>query len=249
MRAFTDEGMTEFDHTICAGKRTDEVVESVLLAHGRDASREEVARVTALKRHYSKLAFEESVPTLDNAEHLLKTLRSRFKVALATSASRNSANAFLGSCNGLQYFNATVCGPEVRICHIRAQECMYVCYVYIYIYMCVCMYVYIYIYEQVEGSKPEPDIYLRAMEMVDSKPETCMVIEDSLNGIRAGHAAGTEKCVCVCVCKCMNVCLSLIHSGCVVLAVRGTHKEDELLAEKPIFVMDTANDLLQLFAE
>ncbi len=44
--------------------------------------------------------------------------------------------------------------------------------------------------DQVSRSKPEPDIFLRAAELLEEKPEECFVIEDSYNGIRAAHAAG-----------------------------------------------------------
>ena len=39
-------------------------------------------------------------------------------------------------------------------------------------------------------SKPEPDIYLKACEVVGVLPENAMGIEDSFNGIRAVAAAG-----------------------------------------------------------
>ena len=42
----------------------------------------------------------------------------------------------------------------------------------------------------VEKSKPEPDIYLKACEVVGVLPENAMGIEDSFNGIRAVAAAG-----------------------------------------------------------
>ena len=38
--------------------------------------------------------------------------------------------------------------------------------------------------------KPSPDIFLLAAARLGKKPENCYVFEDSLNGIRAGHAAG-----------------------------------------------------------
>lgn len=44
--------------------------------------------------------------------------------------------------------------------------------------------------DQVEHGKPEPDIFLKAAEKIGCRPEECVVIEDSVNGIRAGHAAG-----------------------------------------------------------
>lgn len=44
--------------------------------------------------------------------------------------------------------------------------------------------------DQVEHGKPEPDIFLRAAEQIGVKPEHAIVIEDSINGIKAGFAAG-----------------------------------------------------------
>lgn len=42
----------------------------------------------------------------------------------------------------------------------------------------------------VEHGKPAPDLFLKAAELLGSKPEECVVLEDSANGIRAAHAAG-----------------------------------------------------------
>jgi HAD superfamily hydrolase (TIGR01509 family) len=39
-------------------------------------------------------------------------------------------------------------------------------------------------------SKPEPDVFLLAAEKLGKKPENCLVVEDSFNGIEAAHAAG-----------------------------------------------------------
>ena len=43
-----------------------------------------------------------------------------------------------------------------------------------------------------EKSKPDPDIFLTAARQLDLPPENCMVIEDSLNGLKAGRAAGMQ---------------------------------------------------------
>lgn len=43
--------------------------------------------------------------------------------------------------------------------------------------------------ELVGGSKPEPDIFLHTAALLAAKPEECIVIEDSTNGIRAAKAA------------------------------------------------------------
>lgn len=44
--------------------------------------------------------------------------------------------------------------------------------------------------EQVVHGKPAPDIYQKAADAVGCTPEECIVLEDSFNGIRGGHAAG-----------------------------------------------------------
>ena len=41
-----------------------------------------------------------------------------------------------------------------------------------------------------ERGKPYPDIFLMAAQQLGASPENCMVVEDSYNGVRAGHAAG-----------------------------------------------------------
>lgn len=43
--------------------------------------------------------------------------------------------------------------------------------------------------DQVKKSKPEPDIFLKAAELLGVKPENAYVIEDSYNGIRAAKSA------------------------------------------------------------
>lgn len=43
--------------------------------------------------------------------------------------------------------------------------------------------------DSVEHGKPEPDIFLRAAEKIGVNPLECIVIEDSINGIKAGYAA------------------------------------------------------------
>ncbi|MHC1786335.1 MAG: HAD family hydrolase [Christensenellales bacterium] len=41
-------------------------------------------------------------------------------------------------------------------------------------------------------SKPAPDMYLLAAQLLDRVPEHCLVLEDSPNGLRAGRAAGMQ---------------------------------------------------------
>ena len=44
--------------------------------------------------------------------------------------------------------------------------------------------------EQFVSSKPDPEIFYRAAEMLGTKPEHTLVLEDSYNGVRAGAAGG-----------------------------------------------------------
>jgi len=46
--------------------------------------------------------------------------------------------------------------------------------------------------DDVENSKPAPDIYLLTAEKADTEPHSCLIIEDSENGIRAAKAAGMK---------------------------------------------------------
>lgn len=48
--------------------------------------------------------------------------------------------------------------------------------------------------ESLDRSKPAPDIFLKAAEMLNVEPEYCTVIEDSNHGVTAAKAAGM-KCI------------------------------------------------------
>lgn len=44
--------------------------------------------------------------------------------------------------------------------------------------------------DEVARGKPEPDVYLLAASRLGVDPARCLVVEDSINGVRAGKAAG-----------------------------------------------------------
>jgi HAD superfamily hydrolase (TIGR01509 family) len=44
--------------------------------------------------------------------------------------------------------------------------------------------------EDFERSKPDPDCYLKAAERFGVEPKSCVVFEDSFNGLKSGRAAG-----------------------------------------------------------
>ena len=45
---------------------------------------------------------------------------------------------------------------------------------------------------EVERGKPEPDVFLLAVERLGLNPKECYVIEDGVNGVKAGIAAGCD---------------------------------------------------------
>lgn len=44
--------------------------------------------------------------------------------------------------------------------------------------------------DDVKNSKPAPDIFLRAAKLLDVRPDHCIVVEDSKNGVEASKKAG-----------------------------------------------------------
>ncbi len=44
--------------------------------------------------------------------------------------------------------------------------------------------------EDVTKSKPDPEIYVKAMERLGYRPEECLILEDNKNGIKAAVASG-----------------------------------------------------------
>ncbi|KJS23896.1 MAG: hypothetical protein VR75_17440 [Hyphomonadaceae bacterium BRH_c29] len=49
---------------------------------------------------------------------------------------------------------------------------------------------YVYSSDLVANGKPAPDLFLLAAERIGARPEACVVVEDSVNGVKAALAAG-----------------------------------------------------------
>ncbi|EPQ6836156.1 HAD family hydrolase [Vibrio cholerae] len=46
--------------------------------------------------------------------------------------------------------------------------------------------------EDVKVGKPDPEMYIKAMEYLNLSPEECLIVEDNENGIRAAKASGAH---------------------------------------------------------
>jgi HAD superfamily hydrolase (TIGR01509 family) len=46
--------------------------------------------------------------------------------------------------------------------------------------------------QDVKKAKPAPDIYLKAADLLNLRPDECLVVEDNQHGIAAATAAGTH---------------------------------------------------------
>jgi HAD superfamily hydrolase (TIGR01509 family) len=102
----------------------------------------------------------EGAPSIAGAVEAVRSVASRWPVALASSAHREVIDAALEA-TGLRDAFAIVLSSD-----------------------------------EVARGKPAPDVYLEAARRLDVDPSACVVIEDSLNGVRAAKAAGM-RCVLV----------------------------------------------------
>jgi HAD superfamily hydrolase (TIGR01509 family) len=78
--------------------------------------------------------------------------------------------------------------------------------------------------EEVKHKKPFPDIYLLAAERIGARPESCIVVEDAVNGIQAAKAAGMKS-----------------------VAVATSFPRELLEREQPDYIIDDLGELPDLF--
>ena len=74
--------------------------------------------------------------------------------------------------------------------------------------------------ESISHSKPNPEIFLKTAQQLESRPERCVVLEDSIFGVKAAKSAGM---------------------GCIAVTT-GVYSMQELEAEKPDLVVKTLKD-------
>lgn len=92
---------------------------------------------------------------MDGALDLLKKLKGKYSLGIATSGHRDHmARKILGILNIEDYFDQVISGDDVT------------------------------------NGKPAPDVYEASAQKLNQRPVNCLAIEDSVNGVLAGKAAG-----------------------------------------------------------
>jgi beta-phosphoglucomutase-like phosphatase (HAD superfamily) len=74
--------------------------------------------------------------------------------------------------------------------------------------------------DSISHSKPNPEIFLKTANKLEAKPECCVVVEDSLFGVKAAKSA---------------------KMGCVAV-LTGVYSRQELELEKPDLIVQTLED-------
>jgi beta-phosphoglucomutase len=105
--------IVDFDYPRYGGWRTAEVVEDVLRANGRAVDPEEVARISREKTELAAQLLDRTRPIGPGAERLLATLAGSYPLALASSGSRSSIDAFLKITGSASLFRSVLTGSDV----------------------------------------------------------------------------------------------------------------------------------------
>ena len=66
--------------------------------------------------------------------------------------------------------------------------------------------------DMIKNSKPAPDIYLKACELLEVNPSECLALEDSPNGIRSAFSAGLKPVMIPDLIDPTDEILDMIHS-------------------------------------
>ena len=94
-QVFLEYGIADFDYPSYAGWRTPEVVEHVFAQRGRPIDAAQVARLAAAKSRLAREILQRQKPLAPGCEDALARLASVYPLAVASSGSRPSVDAFL----------------------------------------------------------------------------------------------------------------------------------------------------------
>ena len=105
---------------------------------------------------FKEIENKSGVPLMPYAKEILDYLKSKYRIALASSTRGERVKNQLADAGLLDYFETLTTG------------------------------------DMVVHSKPDPEIYLMAVKSIGLRPEDCVAIEDSPNGLKSACAAGIK---------------------------------------------------------
>jgi len=173
------------------GMKPPEIIKRMMEGKGRKIT-ERLAKKLAEKKeeYYVKIA-EKKLKLLPGVKKLLIYFKKKkYKIGLASSASKKGIEQLMKVTKIKKYFDATINGFEVKF------------------------------------SKPNPEIFLKCAKKLKVKPEECVVIEDSIHGIKAAKRANM-KCIAV---------------------ATGQHSKKELKKEKPDLLLDSLEEFNKILS-
>lgn len=112
-QVFARRGIHDFEYAPYAGWRTREVIADVLQRRGRSESAEAIAGMAREKSRIARELLEASRPLAKDCEAILAELAGGFPLALASSGSRSSVDAFLKLTGSRSLFRSILSGEDV----------------------------------------------------------------------------------------------------------------------------------------
>jgi HAD superfamily hydrolase (TIGR01509 family) len=113
-RVFEGLGIHGFEYAPYAGWRTPEVIEDVLRSRGRAVDSEVVACSAREKSRLARESIEQTRPLDPYCGAVLAKLGAAYPLALASSGSRASVDAFFKLSGSRSLFRSILCGDDVR---------------------------------------------------------------------------------------------------------------------------------------
>ena len=106
-------GVTVPAYSTLAGRRTDEVLRALLSQGGRALDETVIQRLTAAKQAVARSRLEAAPPLTPRCRQILGDLHSRFRLALASSASPGSVETFMRASATKPLFEVVLSGGDV----------------------------------------------------------------------------------------------------------------------------------------
>ena len=104
----------DFEYHSIAGMRTDEAMRRVLGANNITVPDDQIATLSAEKSRLARAWIAERNPIDPATRSTLETLSSRYRLALASSASKPTVDLFLDSNQLRQFFDCVLDGSDVK---------------------------------------------------------------------------------------------------------------------------------------